>query len=62
VLECFKDGGKLRVRVISPGYNQNWRCQFPKGIREVGARYVVDEIREARGGFYRAYGNIKKLQ
>ncbi|MCI0486937.1 MAG: WGR domain-containing protein [Blastocatellia bacterium] len=60
-VECYREGGKLRVRVISEGFNKGWRCQFPKGIREEGARYVVDEVREARGGFYRAYGNIRKL-
>jgi outer membrane protein assembly factor BamB len=61
VVECFKEGGKLRIRVVSAGYNKSWHCQFPKGIREEGARYVVDEVREAGGGFYRAFGNIKKL-
>jgi outer membrane protein assembly factor BamB len=62
IIECFKESGKLRVRVISAGYNRDWRCQFPKGIREEGARYVVDEVRESRGGFYRVLGNIKKLK
>jgi hypothetical protein len=61
VVECFKEGGNLRVRVISEGYNKNLYCQFPKGIRVAGARYVVDEVREARGGFYRVLGDIKKL-
>jgi outer membrane protein assembly factor BamB/predicted DNA-binding WGR domain protein len=61
VVECFKEGSNLRVRVISEGYNKNLHCQFPKGIREAGARYVVDEVREARGGFYRVLGDIKKL-
>jgi hypothetical protein len=36
--------------------------QFPKGIRERGSRYVVGGVREAaRGGFYRAYGDIRRL-
>lgn len=61
VVECYKEGSRLRVRVVSEGFNQTWRCQFPKGIREEGARYVVDEVREARNGFYRAFGNIRKL-
>jgi predicted DNA-binding WGR domain protein/outer membrane protein assembly factor BamB len=61
VVECFREGGKLRVRVLSEGFNKNLHCQFPKGIREVGARYVVDEVREARGGFYRVLGNIRRL-
>jgi predicted DNA-binding WGR domain protein len=61
-LECYKDGSKLRVRVLSPGYHQDWAVQFPSDIREAGAKYVADEVREsARGGFYRAYGEIRKL-
>ena len=62
VVECFREGSNLRVRVVSEGFNRNWKCQFPKGIREEGARYVVDEVREARGGFYRVRGNIRKLE
>lgn len=61
VVECYKEGARLRVRVVSAGFDQTWHCQFPKGIREEGARYVVDEVREARNGFYRVFGNIKKL-
>ncbi|GAB4214842.1 MAG: WGR domain-containing protein [Synechococcales cyanobacterium] len=62
VLECFQAGGKLRMRVLSPGYHNDWMVQFPKNIREEGARYWVAEIREsAQGGFYRAYGDIKRI-
>lgn len=62
IVECFKEGSKLRIRVVSPGYNSSWKVQFPKDIRTEGARYLVEELREAsRGGFYRAYGDIKKL-
>ena len=36
--------------------------QFPKDLRELGAKYVVDELRESgSGGFYRAHGTIRKL-
>ena len=63
VIECIKEGGKLRVKVMSPGYHADWFCQFPKDIREEGARYVVDEVREAsQGGFYRVLGDIKRLR
>ena len=62
IVECLKAGGKLRIRVVSPGYDSNWKVQFPKDIREEGARYLVEEVRESsRGGFYRAFGDIKKL-
>src|SRR5262249_17730719 len=54
VVECFKEKGKLRVRVVSEGYDRSLHCQFPKGIRQEGARYVVDEIRKSHSGFYRA--------
>ena len=61
-VECYREGSGLRVRVISEGYNRDWHCQFPKDIREAGARYVVDEVREAKqGGFYRVFGTIRKL-
>jgi predicted DNA-binding WGR domain protein len=62
ILECYQEGAKLRMRVVSPGYNSSWSVQFPSDIREVGARYIASEVRESsRGGFYRAYGEIKKL-
>jgi predicted DNA-binding WGR domain protein len=62
IVECFKEGGNLRIRVVSPGYNPTWNVQFPKDIRSEGARYLVDEVRESsRGGFYRSFGDIKKL-
>jgi hypothetical protein len=62
IVECFREGIKLRVRVVSDGYNPNWKVQFPKDIRVEGTRYLVQEIREsAGGGFYRVYGDIQKL-
>jgi outer membrane protein assembly factor BamB len=62
LVECYQDGSRLRVRVVSDGYEQGWNVQFPKEIREPGARYAVEGIRTSgRGGFYRAYGEIKRL-
>lgn len=62
IVECFRVGSKLKIRVVSPGYNSDWNVQFPRDIRAEGQRYWVQEIREsASGGFYRAYGDIKKL-
>ncbi len=62
VLECFREAGALRMRVVSPGYDPTKRVQFPKDIRREGARYVVDEVRPvAQGDFYRAYGDIEEL-
>ncbi|MQY09653.1 WGR domain-containing protein [Actinomadura macrotermitis] len=63
VVECYRDGSRLRVRVLDAGYDSGWNVQFPKGIREPGARYLVQEVRlSERGGFYRAYGDIKRLR
>jgi predicted DNA-binding WGR domain protein len=63
VVECYKQGGKVRVRVISAGFKKTWNCQFPRDIREAGAKFIVDEVREAKsGGFYRVLGNIRKLE
>jgi outer membrane protein assembly factor BamB len=62
VLECFEDNGRLRMRVVTGGHHTDWQVQFPKGIREAGARYLVTEVREAsRGGFYRTRGEIRRL-
>ncbi|QBD82608.1 hypothetical protein EPA93_44245 [Ktedonosporobacter rubrisoli] len=62
VLECFRAWSRLRMRVVSPGYDPNLRVQFPQNIREERARYVVDEIRTAaHGDFYRTFGNIRRL-
>ncbi|WP_236647246.1 MULTISPECIES: hypothetical protein [Micromonospora] len=48
---------------LSTGYRRDWSVQFPKGIREPGARYLVTEVRESgRGGFYRTHGDIRRLR
>lgn len=61
VVECVREGERLRVRVASPGY-EPWHVQFPRDIREPGARYLVEGLRpSSRGGFYRAYGEIRRL-
>ena len=62
LVECIKQGGKLRVRVISEGYNSELNVQFPRQIREEGVTYIVEEIKlSANGDFYRACGTIKRL-
>ncbi len=62
VLQCIKEGSQLRVRIVSEGYNSKWNVQFPNELRQAGAKYLVDEVRKsARGGFYRAYGDIKSI-
>jgi outer membrane protein assembly factor BamB len=62
MLECFREGGRLRMHVLSAGYNANLRVQFPHNIREEHARYLVDAVQLAvHGDFYRVHGDIKKL-
>ncbi|MEV4194204.1 WGR domain-containing protein [Streptomyces toxytricini] len=61
VVECVQQGGRLRVHVVSGGYEPSWNVQFPRGIREPGARYLVDGLHAATGGFYRVRGEIRRL-
>ncbi|MFJ3788852.1 WGR domain-containing protein [Kitasatospora sp. NPDC090091] len=61
-VECVAEGARLRVRVVSPGFDPARRVQFPKDIRVPGARYLVAEVLESgSGAFYRARGDIKRL-
>ncbi len=63
IAECYKEGSKLRMRVVSDGYNKEWNVQFPKNLRQEGVLYIIEDIKESKkGGFYRAYGDIRKLE
>ena len=63
LVHCIKEGGKIRVRILSEGYNAGWNVQFPKNLRMEGARFVVASVKESgRGGFYRASGSIRRLE
>ena len=62
LLKCFREGGKLRLRVTSEGYNPDFNVQFPRNIRQEGVTYVVDEITlSPKGDFYRVKGDIRRL-
>jgi Ca-activated chloride channel homolog len=62
LLQCLKDGKKLRIRVVSDGYSPVYNIRFPRSVREEGALYVVDEVEEvASGGSYIAYGKIRRF-
>jgi Ca-activated chloride channel family protein len=62
LVQCIKDGKKLRARVVSDGYNPDYNIRFPRNIREEGMLYVVDEVKEnPQGGSYIAYGKIRRL-
>lgn len=51
IFECLKVSGKLRVRIITPGYNQDANCQFPRDIRQIGRFYSAPAsmVKMARG-------------
>jgi Ca-activated chloride channel family protein len=60
-LVCFRTGGKLRMRVVSPGFT-DLNVQFPRDIRAEGAHYLVAELEPSLdGSFYRAKGAITRL-
>lgn len=61
VVECVQEAGRLRVHVVSGGYDPTWNVQFPRHIRQPGARYVVEALSPAASGFYRVRGEIQRL-
>lgn len=61
-LHCVREGGKLRVKVMSEGYDAAKNVQFPRSIRAEGARYVVEGLElSSDGSFYRVRGNITRF-
>lgn len=64
-LACVKEGGRLRVRITSPGYLHEANCQFSRAIREAGRVYRVAPscIKLAAGArgkyFYRVNGTLR---
>ncbi|MFK0289692.1 WGR domain-containing protein [Streptomyces sp. NPDC090442] len=61
LVECVQEAGRLRVHVVSAGYEPSWNVQFPRHIRQAGARYVVEELAPASDGFYRVRGEIRRV-
>lgn len=61
-LQCFKEKSKLRVRIISPGYNNNANCQFPKAIRVEGRKFKVPAtaITVVQRGTNKFFYHVKK--
>lgn len=55
-LKCVKEGPKLRVKIISSGYNQYANCQFPRDIRKDQCIYSVPRedvgFTDTRGKFF----------
>ncbi len=62
IVQCIKEGSKLRARVVSDGYDPDLNIRFPRDIREENVLYVVDEIiTMANGSSYIACGDIRRL-
>ncbi|MBP0018409.1 MAG: VWA domain-containing protein [Cyanobacteria bacterium SBLK] len=62
LVQCVKDGKKLRARVVSDGYNPDYNIRFPRNVRKEGELFVVEGIKEAsNGGSYIALGKIRRL-
>ncbi|QRN94746.1 VWA domain-containing protein [Archangium violaceum] len=62
LVQCVKEGSKLRARVVSDGYDPNLNIRFPRDIREENVLYVVEEIvTTGNGGSYIACGDIHRL-
>ena len=61
-LRCEKVGGKLKIKVVSEGYDSSIPVLFPRDVREEGVSYAVDGLEPAPNGtFYRATGEIRRL-
>jgi hypothetical protein len=63
-LKCVKEGSKLRIKIISPGYHNEANCQFPKNIRLPGRKYSVPRyaISFAEGPNHKFFYRISKSQ
>lgn len=53
---CVREGSRVRVRVITPGYNPYANCQFPRDGRVVGKEYEAPvsalSFSDTRGKFF----------
>ncbi len=67
-LKCINVGKKLRVQIISPGYNNDAFCQFPTILRVDGRKYrttsrFISVANGPRGKFfYRVRGDISVVE
>jgi len=55
LVECCRDGRRLRVVPASPGYPR-LNVAFPRALRADGARFWVRGLRNIGGKYYRASG------
>jgi hypothetical protein len=51
MVASFQENGKVRARIISDGCDDEKNCQFPRDIRKIGKKFVIDSVIDA-GTFY----------
>ncbi len=65
-LQCVKEGSKLRVRILSPGYYRDANCQFPRDLRVEGRHYRVRpesiSLITSRGKYYYSVRNCSSIE
>ena len=61
--QCFKIGGRLRIKIISDGYNKEANCQFPRAIRKEGQKYSAsrDCLSFSSGRSGKFFYRVKKV-
>ena len=61
-LQCVKEKSKLRVKIVSSGYNNNANCQFPRAIRVEGRKYEVPAtaIKVVQRGTHKFFYHVDK--
>lgn len=64
-LICIKDHGKLRIRIISPGFYSDANVQFPRSIRAEGLKYKVSlgdiKLINTKGKYYYSVKNNTRI-
>ena len=58
LVECVKEGSKLRVKPLDDRFDTHKNVQFPRNRRIHGKRFVVDDLVDV-GSFYRVVGSIR---
>ncbi len=60
-LKCVREGSRLRVKILSPGYLNDANCQFPRSMRREGQLYMVDEscVRLVSRGFSTYFYSVR---
>lgn len=62
IFKCVKEGVKLRIRIITKGYNNDANCQFPRDIRKDGSLYQapVNAVTFAKGPAGKFFYRVNK--